>query len=38
VPSLDGRKTDSLDFHEVGVLSLRWALRAAYRAGHDAAK
>jgi hypothetical protein len=38
VPTLDARNSDSLDFHEVGVGSLRRALRLAYRAGNDAAK
>ncbi|MEX2186158.1 MAG: hypothetical protein WD875_05155 [Pirellulales bacterium] len=38
VPTLDERKSDSLDFHEVGVWSMRRALRSAYRAGRDAAK
>jgi len=37
VPTLDERKSDSLDFHEVDVWSLRRALRSAYRAGRDAA-
>ena len=38
VATLDERKSDSLDFHEVDVWSLRRALRSAYRAGRDAAK
>jgi hypothetical protein len=38
VPTLDERKSDPLDFHEVGVWSLRRALRSAYQAGRDAAK
>ncbi len=38
VPTLDERKSDQLDFHEVGVWSLRRALRSAYQAGRDAAK
>jgi len=36
IPTLHERKSDSLDFHEVGVWSLRRALRAAYDAGHQA--
>jgi hypothetical protein len=36
VPTLDLRNSDSLDFHEVDVWSLRRALRLAYRAGRDA--
>ena len=31
--TLDERRMDSLDFHEHGVLSIRDALEAAYRAG-----
>ena len=38
VATLDERKSDSLDFHEVDVWSLRRALRSAYRAGRDATK
>jgi uncharacterized protein HemY len=38
VPTLDVRNSDSLDFHDIGVSSLRRALRSAYRAGRDAAK
>mgnify|MGYP003502186415 CR=1 FL=1 len=38
VETLATRNSDSLDFHEVDVWSLRRALRSAYRAGRDAAK
>jgi len=31
--TLDTRRADSLDFHELGVWQLRAALEAAYRAG-----
>ena len=31
--TLDTRRADSLDFHELGVWQLRAALVAAYRAG-----
>lgn len=33
VETLEPRNSDSLDFHEVGVVSLRRALEAAYDAG-----
>ncbi len=33
VPTLDTRRSDSLDFHEVAVWQLREALEAAYQAG-----
>src|SRR5690348_7198931 len=33
IPTLDERKADSLDFHDVSVWGLRDALREAYRAG-----
>ena len=33
VPTLERRTTDSLDFHEVSVWSLKAALEAAYQAG-----
>jgi hypothetical protein len=38
VPMLEVRRSDRLDFHEIGVTSLHRALWAAYRAGRDAAK
>jgi hypothetical protein len=38
IETLERRKMDSLDFHEVGVLEVRAALEAAYRAGQEAAK
>ncbi len=34
IPTLQERKSDRLDFHEVGVWDLRRALAAAYEAGH----
>lgn len=33
IETLESRRRDSLDFHEVSVLELRDALEAAYRAG-----
>ncbi|KAA0571119.1 hypothetical protein [Azospirillum sp. Sh1] len=33
VDTLDERRSDSLDFHEVSVWGLRRALEAAYEAG-----
>ena len=37
IATLETRKMDSLDFHEVAVWSLAEALRAAYESGfHDA--
>jgi hypothetical protein len=36
--TLEERKVDSLDFREVSVRDLRWALEAAYEAGVQAAK
>jgi len=36
VPTLETRKADHLDFHEVAVWSLREALRIAYRMGREA--
>jgi Family of unknown function (DUF6900) len=36
IPTLDERKSDWLDFHEVGVWQLKEALRLAYRVGRDA--
>lgn len=35
VPTLERRNTDSLDFHEVSVWSLKAALEAAYQAGQE---
>lgn len=37
VPTLKSRNMDSLDFHEVGVASLRDALLQAYAAGRNSA-
>jgi hypothetical protein len=36
IPTLDERKADRLDFHEVGVRRLLEALRLAYHAGREA--
>ena len=36
IPTLDTRKADRLDFHEVSVWALQEALRLAYRAGREA--
>ena len=36
IPTLETRKSDQLDFHEVGVWSLQEALRLAYRLHRDA--
>ena len=38
IDTLETRKSDSLDFHDVAVWSVRAALEAAYRAGLAAAK
>lgn len=35
VPTLETRKSDSLDFHDVAVWSIREALLAAYDAGRE---
>lgn len=37
VPTLVGRRSDRLDFHEIACWELRDALAAAYRAGFAAA-
>ncbi|PTX37870.1 hypothetical protein IQ03_05167 [Gemmobacter caeni] len=36
--TLEERRSDSLDFHEVSVWSVRDALRAAFEAGQAAAR
>lgn len=36
IPTLATRGRDALDFHDVGVVSLKRALRRAYAAGCDA--
>lgn len=36
IPTLATRGRDTLDFHDVGVVSLKLALRRAYAAGCDA--
>ncbi len=36
IETLERRNRDSLDFHEVGVASVRDALAAAYEAGRKA--
>jgi hypothetical protein len=33
IPTLEGRNSDSLDFHEVSVWGVKAALTAAYEAG-----
>ena len=38
VPTLETRKSDSLDFHDLAVWQLSVALNAAYQAGIEAAK
>ena len=38
IETLETRKSDRLDFHEVAVWNLKVALEAAYRAGLEAAK
>jgi len=38
IETLDTRKSDSLDFHDVSVWSLRAALLCAYEAGRKAAR
>lgn len=36
IPTLATRGRDALDFHDVGVVSLKRALKQAYTAGYDA--
>ncbi len=36
IPTLETRGRDALDFHDVGVVSVKCALRRAYVAGCDA--
>jgi hypothetical protein len=36
--TLEERKMDSLDFHEVSVWSVKDLIRAAYEAGRDSVK
>lgn len=36
IPTLESRNSDSLDFHEVCVFSLKRALEAAFQAGQMA--
>lgn len=36
IETLDERKSDDLDFHDIAVWSLRDALKAAYDAGRTA--
>jgi hypothetical protein len=38
IDTLETRRSDSLDFHDVAVWSVKAALEAAYRAGLAAAK
>jgi len=35
IETLDTRKSDSLDFHDLAVWSIKEALEAAYRAGQE---
>ncbi len=36
VPTLETRKSDGLDFHDVAVWQIKEALELAYAEGHDA--
>ena len=38
IPTLAERRSDSLDFHELGVWQIKQALKAAYEAGQNDAK
>jgi len=38
IETLDARKSDSLDFHDLAVWQIRKALEAAYEAGRKAAR
>ncbi|NLX54414.1 MAG: hypothetical protein GXY58_04815 [Planctomycetaceae bacterium] len=38
IPTFGERKSDSLDFHELGVWQIKKALLAAYEAGRSDAK
>ena len=38
IPTLVERRSDSLDFHELGVWQIKQALRAAYEAGRNESK
>ena len=38
IPTLAERRSDSLDFHELGVWRIKQALKAAYEAGQNDAK
>jgi len=38
IPTLEERKSDRLDFHEVSAWGVKDALRQAYKAGQDAAQ
>ncbi len=38
IPTLGERKSDSLDFHDLGVWQIKKALAAAYEAGRNDAK
>jgi hypothetical protein len=35
IPTLDARRSDQLDFHEVSVWSVKEALEAAFALGRD---
>lgn len=38
IETLETRRSDSLDFHDVAVWSIKAALEAAYKAGQQNAK
>jgi len=38
IETLDARKSDSLDFHDLAVWQIRKALEAAYEAGRKSAR
>lgn len=38
ITTLEARRSDALDFHDLGVWQIQAALEAAYRAGAEAAQ
>lgn len=36
IPTLESRNSDSLDFYDLGVIGIRYALEAAWKAGKEA--
>jgi hypothetical protein len=38
IPTLESRGSDSLDFYNLGVIGIRYALEAAWKAGKSAAQ